>query len=68
MGKGARNSGGGRARNRERSQRAASYAAPTPAIRGSYPQIMLERIKAAVGFDGRPFHEAKKAKKPPAKE
>lgn len=63
MGKGAHSSGSGRARNRERSQRAASYAAPTPAIRGAYPPALMERLKAAVGYDMRPYHGAKAKKK-----
>lgn len=45
--KGAHSSGGGKARTKERSQRAASHAPPTPAHRTSWPPAMAARLRAA---------------------
>lgn len=45
--KGARSSGSGKARAKERSQRAAAHAEPTPTHRTAWPKAMEARLKAA---------------------
>lgn len=45
--KGASQSGSGKGRAKERSQRAASNAAPTPADRLRWPKALESRLKAA---------------------
>ncbi len=45
--KGATQSGSGKGRAKERSQRAASHAPPTPASRLRWPKALESRLKAA---------------------
>ena len=45
--KGATQSGSGKGRAKERSQRAASHAPPTPSQRVAWPKALESRLKAA---------------------
>ena len=64
MGKGARKNHGAAKARRAAKGHGATNAAPAPTIRGSYPPAITDRLKAAVGYDGGPYHDGqKKAKK-----